>query len=65
MMHSASKITGILRRYLAIDQGPEVVMIENYRTGFIWDLFMSSRKSEPDLKNSDSVSEPVTFPGEQ
>jgi hypothetical protein len=27
--------------YLAIDQGPEVVMIENYRTGLLWDLFMS------------------------
>lgn len=26
--------------YLAIDQGPIVVMIENYRTGFIWNLFM-------------------------
>jgi hypothetical protein len=29
-------------RYLAIDQGPIVVMIENYRTGLLWDLFMSS-----------------------
>jgi hypothetical protein len=29
-------------RYLAIDQGPEIVMIENYRSGLIWDLFMSS-----------------------
>jgi hypothetical protein len=28
--------------YLAIDQGPIVVMIENYRTGLLWDLFMSS-----------------------
>jgi hypothetical protein len=28
--------------YIAIDQGPEVVMIENYRTGLIWDLFMSA-----------------------
>ncbi|WP_372946002.1 glucoamylase family protein, partial [Muriicola sp.] len=27
--------------YLAIDQGPVVVMIENYRTGLLWDLFMS------------------------
>lgn len=25
---------------LAIDQGPIVVMIENYRTGLLWDLFM-------------------------
>ncbi len=29
-------------RYLAIDQGPIPVMIENYRTGLIWELFMSA-----------------------
>ena len=28
-------------RYLAIDQGPEVAMIENYRSGLLWKLFMS------------------------
>ena len=27
--------------YLAIDQGPQVVMIENYRSGLLWNLFMS------------------------
>jgi hypothetical protein len=27
--------------YLAIDQGPIIVMIENYRTGLLWNLFMS------------------------
>jgi len=27
--------------YLAIDEGPIVVMIENYRSGLIWKLFMS------------------------
>jgi hypothetical protein len=26
---------------LAIDQGPIIVMIENYRTGLLWNLFMS------------------------
>ena len=31
-----------LPRYLAIDQGPIPVMIENYRTGLIWNLFMSA-----------------------
>ncbi len=35
-----------LPRYLAIDQGPIPVMIENYRSGFLWDLFMSS----PEIK---------------
>lgn len=28
-------------QYIAIDQGPIAVMIENYRTGLIWNLFMS------------------------
>lgn len=27
---------------LAIDQGPIILMIENYRSGMLWDLFMSS-----------------------
>lgn len=31
-----------LPRYLAIDQGPAIVMIENYRTGLLWNLFMSA-----------------------
>lgn len=35
------------KSYLAIDQGPIAVMIENYRSGFLWDLFMS----HPDVKN--------------
>jgi hypothetical protein len=36
-----------LPRYLAIDQGPIPVMIENHRTGLIWNLFMSA----PEVKN--------------
>ncbi len=28
-------------KYLAIDQGPIPVMIENYRSGLLWRLFMS------------------------
>ena len=28
------------KSYLAIDQGPTIVMIENYRSGLIWKLFM-------------------------
>lgn len=30
------------QRYLAIDQGPEIVMLENYRTGLLWKLFMNA-----------------------
>jgi hypothetical protein len=27
--------------FLAIDQAPQIIMIENYRSGLLWDLFMS------------------------
>lgn len=37
-------------RYLAIDQGPIPVMIENYRSGFIWDLFMNNEDVQSGLK---------------
>ena len=30
------------KSYLAIDQGPIVGMMENYRSGLLWKLFMSS-----------------------
>ena len=36
--------------HLAIDQGPIIVMIENYRTGLIWDLFMSCPEVQQGLK---------------
>lgn len=29
------------KEYIAIDQGPIIGMIENYRTGLLWNLFMS------------------------
>ncbi len=38
-------------KYLAIDQGPQVVMIENYRSGLIWDLFMGAPEVQNGLKN--------------
>src|SRR5690606_26566429 len=34
------------QRYLAIDQGPMVVMIQNYKDGFIWNLFTQA----PEIK---------------
>jgi len=37
------------QRYLAIDQGPIVVMIENHRSGLLWDLFMSSEEVQQGL----------------
>ena len=38
------------KRYLAIDQGPIVVMIENYRSGLLWNLFMSCPEVQSGLK---------------
>lgn len=38
------------KKYLAIDQGPQVVMIENYRTGMLWKLFMSCPEVQEGLK---------------
>ena len=32
----------VVRSYLAIDQGPIAVMMENYRSGLLWKLFMSA-----------------------
>ena len=38
------------KRYLAIDEGPVVVMIENYRSGLLWKLFMSCPEVQHGLK---------------
>jgi hypothetical protein len=38
------------RTHLAIDQGPIVVMIENFRTGLVWKLFMSCPEIRTGLK---------------
>jgi hypothetical protein len=38
------------QRYLGIDQGPIVVMIENQRSGLLWDLFMSCPEVQAGLK---------------
>ncbi|PZP51904.1 MAG: beta-glucosidase [Pseudopedobacter saltans] len=38
------------KKYLAIDQGPQVVMIENYRSGLLWKLFMSCSEVQNGLK---------------
>jgi hypothetical protein len=40
----------VVRSYLAIDQGPIPVMIENYRSGLIWKLFSQNREIEKGLK---------------
>lgn len=36
--------------FLAIDQGPEIVMIENYRSGLLWNLFMGCPEIKGGMK---------------
>ena len=40
----------VVDHYLAIDQGPQAVMIENYRSALLWKLFMSSPEILPGLQ---------------
>jgi hypothetical protein len=37
--------------YLAIDQGPIIVMIENHRSGLLWNLFMSCPEVKTGMRN--------------
>ncbi|MDX2245926.1 MAG: glucoamylase family protein [Bacteroidia bacterium] len=54
------------RSYLAIDQGPIMVMIENHRTGLLWDKFMQNPEIQPALdaigfvKDNDPVGDPLS-----
>ena len=36
--------------FLAIDQGPQIIMIENYRSGLIWNLFTSAPEVKTGMK---------------
>jgi hypothetical protein len=44
------------RSYLAIDQGPIITMIENYRSGLLWNLFMNAPEVKQGLKKLDFIS---------
>jgi hypothetical protein len=48
--------------YLAIDQLPIVCMVENYRTGLLWRLFMADRDVQNGLKEA-GIAEPDFAPG--
>lgn len=48
--YNPSREPAVVDHYLAIDQGPEAVMIENYRSGLLWKLFMSSPEILPGLE---------------
>ena len=47
---SLEKDKQVVHSYLAIDQGPIAVMIENYRSGLLWKLFMSAPEIADGLK---------------
>ncbi len=48
---------------IGIDQGPEIIMIENYRTGKVWDRFMKNPDVQRGLANA--LFQPVTDVREQ
>lgn len=41
----------VTKRYLAIDQGTIVPMVENYRTGLLWNLFMQAPEVQSGLQS--------------
>ena len=43
--------------YLAIDQGPIIIMIENHRSGLLWNLFMEASEVQPALEKLGFTSE--------
>ena len=46
--------------YLAIDQGPIIDMIENFRSGLLWDRFMRNPEIAPALDAIGFVADPVS-----
>ncbi|MGE5681097.1 MAG: glucoamylase family protein [Bacillota bacterium] len=43
------KLNWFANSYIAIDQGPIIVMIENYRSGLLWKYFMANPEIKPML----------------
>jgi len=51
--------------YLAIDQGPIIVMIENYRSGLLWEKFMANPEIQPMLDSIGFVPDSITSVGDE
>ena len=45
--------------YIAIDQGPIINMIENYRSGLLWQYFMTAPEISPALEAIGFIEDPV------
>lgn len=41
----------VAKAYLAIDQGPQIIMIENHRSGLLWHYFMQNQEIKNGLNN--------------
>jgi hypothetical protein len=48
--------------YMALNQAPTTVMIENHRTGLVWDLFMANPEIQPALDAIGFVPDDTTLP---
>lgn len=62
LTYSSNGVSGqwFSKGYLAIDQGPIIVMIENYRSGLLWNLFMSNSEIQTALNTIGFVSDSTT-----
>ncbi|MEM7368237.1 MAG: glucoamylase family protein [Bacteroidota bacterium] len=49
--------------YLAIDQGPIIIMLENHRTALLWELFMATPEIQPALSAIGFVSDNTSVEG--
>lgn len=52
------KLNWYASSYLAIDQGPIIAMIENHRSGLLWDKFMSNPEIGPALEAIGFIQDP-------
>lgn len=53
------------RIYMGLNQAPITVMIENYRSGLIWKLFMSNPEIQEAVKRVEALSAPARSPNGQ
>ena len=56
----SDQVDWVLPRYLAIDQLPIAPMIENYRSGLLWDLFTGAPEIQEGLKKLGFTSPKIT-----
>ena len=50
------------KTFLAIDQAPILIMMENHRTGLLWKLFMSVPEVQTGLRRLDFTSPRLRVP---